>query len=265
MSEAANGSSRRARGNARGLRPWHVLISLVLIGLAALAIALLTPVTTVSDNAVVDGNAGYFKYDLGGRLTISADQQIRRPVIDPDAFVAIPLVFLAALALATKLLLSAVPGVAGNSFGRFLTVCSVGSAAFAADELCGIHETVGANAVWLSDIPGMDAPDNIFIVLYAVAVAVLAWRYWDVIKQSRVGLAICLAGATLAAVAVAMEVMSYHLEETIEIPAAIVLVLGLSVTIVSQARARLERFSPSASPDWHQRPTRYSATAARMP
>ena len=207
---------------------------------------LLTPVTVEKWDVVVDGNGGYLEVDLGDRLTITAAPELRRPQHDTDAFAAVALIALATLALTTRMFLSFLLPAARSSFSSFLTVCSVGAVVVAIDELMGIHETLGANTPWISDIPVLPATDNIIVLLYGVAGAVVTWRYRTVIKASRAGWNLFLIGATFVAVSFAMDIIGHHREETLEVTGVITLALGLSMSIVAIARTQLRTLSPWA-------------------
>jgi hypothetical protein len=217
-----------------------------LAGLMGAAFILLTPVTVLSWDEVVDGNAGYLRVELGDRLTITAAPELRRPQHDTDAFAAVALVALATLALTTRLFLSYLRPAPESSFSRFLKLCSAGAIVVAFDELMGIHETVGANTPWISDIPVLPAADNIIVLLYGIAGAVVLWLYREVLNASPVGRNLSILGVALVAVGIALDIAGATREETVEVTGVITLAAGLSMSILTTARDRLRALSPSA-------------------
>lgn len=107
------------------------------------------------------------------------------------------------LALAAVALLFAIGAVCARhdpALRRTFAVAALGAVYLGADDLLGVHETVGHNLGFLAGLPLVDHPDDVVMGLYGVVAAVFAWsrrtllrgpvRRWWVIAASAGGLAI---------------------------------------------------------------------------
>lgn len=106
----------------------------------------------------------------------------------------------------------------------------LGSGFFAIDEALSVHETLGANMLFLMVPPGIRAPDDVIVLGYAAAVAGFVYvfrRQWaavPAVRRSMVAVA-GLAGAAAIGDAVAIG----PLEELLEMAAAVVLLGSIVV------------------------------------
>jgi hypothetical protein len=92
------------------------------------------------------------------------------------------------LALGSVALLGAI--LEARTHGRtkawqFLLIATIGGLWVGMDEALGFHETIGHNLGFLTDVPGVDRPDDLVIGLYVVIAFVLAYVFRDVLATSR--------------------------------------------------------------------------------
>ena len=110
---------------------------------------------------------------------------------------------------------------------QFYLVASAGLAFVAFDELLAVHETVGHNIRPLADLPGVERPDDVLVLLYAIPLAYCAYRFRDVLAESRTALRLLGAGVAFFAVAVVTDLASAPLEEGFELLSVASILAGL--------------------------------------
>jgi hypothetical protein len=67
----------------------------------------------------------------------------------------------------------------------FFVVMSVGMFYLAADELLGIHESIGHNLQFLMSLPGLSHPDDLIIAAYGIGALVFLYYFRSVLVQMR--------------------------------------------------------------------------------
>lgn len=117
-----------------------------------------------------------YELRLFGAITVYGDSesQPRTDVISGAILVA-----LSTAALMAFLLLRA--ALAPQRIRRFYGIATLGLAYLAVDELMAIHETVGHNLLFLTDLPGVERPDDFVIALYVVPAVVYIYVFRDVL------------------------------------------------------------------------------------
>jgi hypothetical protein len=123
---------------------------------------------------------------------------------------------------------------------QFYLVAGVGLAFVAFDELFALHETVGHNVRVLADLPGVERPDDVLVLLYAIPLAYCAYRFRRVITESRRAMGLFAAGIGLFLLSVLADFISASLEEAFELLSMVSILLGL-VTLFRQHVAEVDR------------------------
>ena len=115
---------------------------------------------------------------------------------------------------------------------RTFAGAALGAAYLSADDLLGVHETVGHNLGVLAGLPLVDHPDDAVMALYGVLGAAFAWRHRRLLG-GRVRRWWCVAGAA-GGLALGHDVLPLHaggFEEVLEVVAggALLVAAGLVV------------------------------------
>jgi hypothetical protein len=137
---------------------------------------------------VVDEGDDIRPYDSGvvyeirvaDSVTIYAAEESRPNM---DSISGSVLVALAVASLITSLALRA----AGKDLRlrRFYALASLGFALLAVDELFAVHETIGHNLPALTDLPGIERPDDALFTLLLVPALVFVYAYRDILFGTR--------------------------------------------------------------------------------
>lgn len=117
----------------------------------------------------------------------------------------------------------------------FFVVSSLAFAYLAADEIFGVHETIGANARYLADLPGVKHPDDIVIALYLIPVLVALACFWTVIFSSRRGRAFFAAAFAFYVLAALLDVTGALLDEPVEVLSSVFTLGGVTTIALEQA------------------------------
>lgn len=123
---------------------------------------------------------------------------------------------------------------------QFYLVTGAGLAFVAFDELFGVHETAGHNIRPLADLPGVERPDDVLVLLYAIPLAYCAYRFRGVIAESRRALGLLAAGIGLFLLSVLADLASARVEEAFELLSVVSILTGL-VTLFRQHVAEMDQ------------------------
>ena len=187
-----------------------------------------------------------YKIDVADSVTVYAAKESQP---DLDSISGSALVALATAAFIACLLLVVVGGPA--RLRRFYAWSTAGFAFLAADELFAIHETISHNLVFLSDVPGVERPDDLIIALYLIPAAAFLVYFRDVLASSRQALWLfCGAIATFAMGGLA-DIAGVSADELLEVVTAGLIAAGfvtLLVAHLSQWVVGTEVTAPAAPP-----------------
>jgi hypothetical protein len=167
-------------------------------------------------------------------LTIYADEESRLML---DKLTSAALVACATMAFMALLLLRAAG--APSRLRRFFACAGFGLSYLALDELFAIHETLGHNLQFLADLPGVDRPDDLVFLAYAVPVAAFAWAFRDILRARPGPLWLLAAGTFFFAVAAAGDLAGVGLDEAGEGAAGICLLVAFVAITASTLREHL--------------------------
>lgn len=149
------------------------------------------------------------------------------------------LVATASAAFLASLLAVVTPGT-GRARWLFL-FAALGAGYLAVDEAFELHETVGANLLFLEEIPGIRRPDDLLFAVYAIPVAAFVIAFRRELAASRRALALlaaALAGFVLAALG---DLRDLWFENEVEAVGALLLLAAfivLAVDLVALGRVR---------------------------
>lgn len=156
---------------------------------------------------------------------------------DTDLISGSALVALATAALMTFLLLGALGGA--RRLRQFYAVSAAGFLFLASDEFFAIHETVGHNLLFLSDVPGIERPDDLIIALYVVPAAVYLYYFRDVLTESRRALGFFAAAIGIFVLAGLSDIVGIRADEPLEVLSAACIAGGFVALIVAHLGATL--------------------------
>ena len=109
----------------------------------------------------------------------------------------------------------------------FFIVLSVGAIYLGADELFGIHESLGHNMQFLSRVPGVHRPDDMIIALYAIPALAFLVYFRKVLLKARGTLKYFVAAILLFLLAAASDLAAIgKIEEILEMLCVFVILFG---------------------------------------
>jgi len=208
---------------------------LAVVALFAFSESLYEVVDKGRGDAIVPYDAGLvYKVRVLDLFTVYASEETRP---DTDKLSSVGLVVSATMCLMTLLLLTAAR--ASPQLRRFYGFATVGLAVLAADELFGVHETLGHNLQFLADLPGVEHPDDLLFALYVVPLAIFAWSFRRIVLGYPGATRAFAAGGLLFGVAIVADVTGTRFDETAEPLAAVCLLVGLVMITVAVLRREL--------------------------
>lgn len=219
-----------SRSGAR--RPWRLLglIAAVLLGLGALYFAyqFLTDYEVLEKGQLLSYTTGkIYKVRFGGGLTLYVAPELP-PWQYKDLLNAYVLTGVAFVALTFAVLLRTVSGHgAGSASLRLFLVMFVGISCLVADEVLGLHESIGHNMQFLLGLPGVHRPDDVLTVLMGIPVAAFLVYFRSTLLASRravIAFAAAGLGFLLAAVS---DVLALPIEEGLEVVVSACLLVGV--------------------------------------
>jgi hypothetical protein len=142
-----------------------------------------------------------------------------------DLLLGAVLIAIASVALLTVLALSRA-GAGSPHVRRFFAFAAAGAAFLSADELFGLHETIGHNLRFLADVPGVLHADDVVVAAYGVAALAFVFVFRDVLTASRRSLAFFAGALPLALLAALSDALRTGLEEPAELAAALTVLIG---------------------------------------
>jgi hypothetical protein len=173
---------------------------------------------------------------------------------DMDAISGSVLVALTVASLITLLVLRA----AGKDLRlrRFYALASLGFALLAVDEFFAIHETIGHNLLPLTDLPGIERPDDAVFTLLLIPAIIFVYAYRDILFGTRRQLWLFAGAFAAFALAAGSDIVGVAADEPLEVVSGACILGGfasliaghLATCIVRPAAAGLEPSMP-ARPD----------------
>ena len=127
----------------------------------------------------------------------------------------------------------------------FFLLSWLGTGLLAADELLGVHESLGHNLQSLRDIPGVDRPDDVIVGLYGVAALAYVAAFRRIILASvraRILFALAVLVVVLAAAADVADVC--QVEELLEALASVFVLVGFTILTVEELRSPDDAVAP---------------------
>lgn len=228
------------------------LIPLAVVALVALAIlAVLAPsfyeVEQKGHDLLPYDSGLVYKVRVADAVTIYADGESSPK---PDLFTGVGLAVVATAALMSFLLLSAAG--ARERLRRFYLLSAIGLGFLAADELLGIHETVGHNLRFLADVPGVERPDDLIILLYAIPAVGFLILFRDVLLASSRARLLFGLGLVLFVASALSDIAAGALEEPLKFASAGCILAGLGTLMAEHLSTGLG-LGPAGAPQHEPR------------
>lgn len=181
--------------------------------------------------------SGYvYEIRVADTVTVYAAEESRP---DPDVISGSAFVALATAALMAFLLLTAAG--APRRLRAFYALSAAGAAFLAADELVAIHETVGHNMAFLSDLPVIERPDDLIIALYLIPAAAFLFAFRDVLASSRRAVGFFAAGLAFFGAAALSDIAGVGADEPLEVLSAACIAGGFVALIATHLTGHLRR------------------------
>ncbi len=127
---------------------------------------------------------------------------------------------------------------------RFFLLVTLGAAFLGADELTGLHESIGHNMRFLADLPLVSRPDDLIMAGYALGAVVFMVGYRDILARHRPTLLWWVSAAVCVVLAVVSDLFSLPTEESFELVATACLVVGFRALAANWLRPAVGGDSP---------------------
>ena len=236
--DQAVGEPRRMRARDRRMRGVSPALVLTLAALGGAALLLFWASLTyavVAKGELLPWDVGtVYQVEAFHRFTLYADGEARRA---PDAVGGLLLAAIAGMSLLVYALLRRSGADALARTRRCFLALAAGTAYLAVDEMVGLHETVGYNLPALADIPGIDRPDDLIALAYAVPALAFLLVFLDVLLASRRAAAFFALAVFLFLVGAGLDAADVVLEELAEPAATISLLVGFLLLAVDRLAA----------------------------
>jgi F0F1-type ATP synthase assembly protein I len=239
-SRSPSAEVRAAEGAGSRLRPRRLIVVALVVGLVAAGAFIVTASKSLYE--VEEKGRDLLPYQTGevyrvkvlDRVTLYADGE-SQPA--PSTIQGTLLAVLATAAFMTFFFLRRAR--ARPQVLQFYLVAGAGLAFVAFDELFALHETVGHNIRPLADLPGVERPDDVLVLLYAIPLAYCAYHFRGVIAESRRAMGLFAIGIGLFFVAALADLASAPGEEGFELLSVASVLMGL-LTLFRQHVAETE-------------------------
>lgn len=216
----------------------RLAVALLLAASAAgvLALVLLSGAEVLEKGQLLPYTEGQiYKVRFGGGLVLYVEPDLKPNL---DLLNAYLLTGLAFVALSFASVLAFLARRDGAAF-RFFTAAFFGASYLVADELLGIHETLGHNLQFLRKLPLVERPDDVVLLLTALLAAAVLARFRGTILASKPATALFATSFGLFLLSALGDLLSLPFEEAAEVLAAVGLVAAMVVLGLHHARAAL--------------------------
>jgi len=124
-----------------------------------------------------------------------------------------------------------------DAAGGFFMLTFLGASALALDEVVGVHESLGHNLQFLSNLPGVDRPDDALILFMAVPAVLFLFLFRGVILVSRRAVVLFAVALALFLISAAADFLSLPFEEPAEVLATVTLAAATVLLGLDHLRA----------------------------
>jgi hypothetical protein len=190
-----------------------------------LAYVALNDYQVVSKGQILPYTKGFiYEILVAGKYTIYVEPEIR---LRGDVFNAAILVGVAYISMTFGSITYVREKPRISQLFLFFVVMSVGMFYLAADELLGIHESIGHNMQFLMALPGVSHPDDPIIAAYGVGALVFLYCFRSVLLQMRRSLRYFGLAIVFFVVAAVADLATLRFEEVAEIVSGIFILIGI--------------------------------------
>lgn len=241
--------SQRAGGATRRRR-LTLLLTAAFAGLVALVAArFLGSYEVLEKGQLFDYSAGtQYKLRLGGWLTLYVEPDINTRHWYPDLINAYLMIGIAFAALTFGLILRR-SGQDSRSRGlQLLAIMFVGFTFLVADELMGIHESIGHNLQFLRRLPLVKRPDDVVMMAYAIPAGLVVYYFRATLfayRGARNAFLLALAGIVVYGFS---DLRSWPIEDPLKVLTSLCVLVGVFVLGLNLLRDAGIGQAPSQAP-----------------
>ena len=208
------------------------MVGALLAGAAAVVLYLMaSSVEVLQEGKLLPYTDGHiYRLRFFGWLELYAEPS-RRPDI-PDVFTTFVLMTLSGVALVTGVALKWARGFSDQAPSHFFLIVWLGAAYLAADELLGLHESIGHNLRFLLGVPGITRPDDFLLLIYGLVALGVLFAFRDVILSSRPARPLFVALVIAVVLVPVADITGSFLEEPAEMAAVATMLAAFVVLAV---------------------------------
>ena len=175
-----------------------------------------------------------YKIRVADSFTVYAAAESRP---EPDVISGSLLVAMATVALMAGLLLRAIDGP--PRLRTFYEIAAGGFGLLAADEFFAFHGTIGHNLLFITDLPGIERPDDLIFALYVVPALIFAYVFRDILLGSSRAVRLFTAGIGVFGLAAISDVAGVSLDEPLEVLSGALIASGFVVLVTAHLSGAL--------------------------
>jgi hypothetical protein len=220
-------------------------VAIVLGALASLYLLARSNHETLAKGSLVPyTNSDVYRIRLFDRVTVYAQPESKETIEIVHSWL---LVAVSSVSLMTVIFLWSTNGYEDRGVPAFFFFAWLGAGFLAIDEVIGVHENIGHNLRFLSDLPIINRPDEGVIAVYLLAALAFIVIFRRVLIRSRAALFFFALAFAMFVVAAVADMRDVHGEEVTEVIAASTLVIGFFVLTADELRRVMSR-GPSQRP-----------------
>ncbi|MHC4951894.1 MAG: hypothetical protein ACYTEU_13065 [Planctomycetota bacterium] len=201
-------------------------ILVVVLGMAIFAYMFLHDYQVLNKGQILPYTDGYiYEILIAGKYKIYIEPEIR---LRSDVFTAAILLGVAYISMTFASILYLREKSRISQRVLFCSIMSVGMFYLAADELLGIHESIGHNLQFLMSLPGLSHPDDLVIAAYGIGALVFLCCFRSVLAEMRRSLRYFVLALVFFVVAAISDLATLgFIEEIAELVSGILILVGI--------------------------------------
>jgi len=201
------------------------LVSIAIISMAILAFWALNNYQVVNKGQILPYTEGFiYEILIAGKYTIYVEPEIRPR---SDVFNAAILLGVAYISMTFSAIVFQRNNKPTSQRFWFFVTMSAGMFYLAADELFGIHESIGHNLQFLMTLPGLSHPDDLIVAAYGVFALIYLFYFRSTLLQMRRSLKYFGLAFLFFLVAAIADLATIGYEEIYEIISGVFILAGI--------------------------------------
>ncbi len=200
-------------------------LAIVLLALVVLGYFALHDYQVLNKGQILPYTRGYiYEIQVFGKYSIFVEPEV---YLSSDVFNAAIMLGVAYISLTFGTLLYRRERPRVSKELVFFATLSFAMFYLSADELFGIHESLGHNLRYLAKIPGVSRPDDFIIALYGVGALIYLFVFRGVFLSARRSFRYFGAALAMFIVAALLDLAALRFEEVIEVIASVLFLAGV--------------------------------------